>query len=125
MISSVLTQIRLLYQRQNYEDALTVLDRYAEQSELPVEMLLLKGRLIQLSESGAHDLAEAKECFLDALKQDARSIGAMLELGWLHLNVLEDPTEARKYFNQALEVTVESQKDARNGIDKCENLALH
>lgn len=125
MISSVLAQIRSSYQRESYDDALAILEDYAEHNELTVEMLLLKGRLIQLSESGKYDITKAKECFLDALKQDAKSINAMLELGWLSLNVLEEPSEARLYFNRALAVIDAAQEEARDGLEKCENLDLH
>jgi tetratricopeptide (TPR) repeat protein len=125
MIASALAQVRLLYQQQNFDDALVVLGRYAAHNDLTVEMLLLKGRLIQLSESGKYDLSEAKQCFLKALEQDVESIKVMLELGWLLLNVLEEPAEARQYFNRALAVIDAAQKEARAGLDNCENLNLH
>lgn len=125
MITMALTQARSLYQRQSFDDALVILERYAETNELTAEMLLLKGRLIQLSESGRYDLSEAKKCFLTALEQDAENIKAMLELGWLSLNVLDDAVKAREYFNRALAVTNTAKQDALNGLEKCENLNLH
>lgn len=125
MIVSVLTQVRILYQAQSYDDALAVLERYATSNELSTEMLLLKSRLIQLSETGRYDLLEAKQCLLQALGRDAENSKAMLELGWLCLNVFDEVTEAREYFIQALAVTRLAEKEASEGLKKCERFDLH
>jgi hypothetical protein len=125
MMASVLTQIRILYQAQSYDDALIVLERYATSNEQSTEMLLLKSRLIQLSETGRHDLSEAKHCLLQVLERDAENAKAMLELGWLCLNVFDEVMEARGYFNQALAVTRIAEKEATEGLKKCEHFGLH
>lgn len=98
----LLAQVRFLYLRRCFDDALAVLDCYAEKSELTSEMLVLKGRLIQLAEPGRYELADAKKCFLKALECDGDNVKAMLELGWLAFGVLDDVIEAREYFNRAL-----------------------
>ena len=125
MIASVLTHIRTLYQAQSYDDALIVLERYATSSELSTEMLLLKSRLIQLSDTGEHDLAEAKQCLLQALDRDAENAKALLDLGWPCLNVFDEVGEAKEYFNQALAVTRLAEIDAIEGLKKCEDSGLH
>lgn len=125
MIASVLTHIRTLYQAQSYDDALIVLERYATSSELSTEMLLLKSRLIQLSDTGEHDLAEAKQCLLQALDRDAENAKPLLDLGWLCLNVFDEVGEAKEYFNQALAVTRLAERDAIEGLKKCEDSGLH
>lgn len=125
MIADVLAQVRLLYVKRCFDDALTMLDCYEEKNELTSEMLILKGRLIQLAGPNKHELADAKKCFLKVLEHDADNFKAVLELGWFAFGVLDDVTEARGYFNRALALADEIRQEAIGALEKCENSDLH
>ncbi|UPG89458.1 hypothetical protein L2Y96_18990 [Luteibacter aegosomaticola] len=119
MINETLDKVRELYASKQYDAALSTLDRYKEAQELTAEMLLLKGRLIQLSEGNVHTLNDAKECFLSVLRQDKENVNALLELGWLFANVLDDPEEGRRYFSKAVEKCAELREEAIKGLGSC------
>jgi Tfp pilus assembly protein PilF len=118
----VLDEVRKLYKTNRYDDALNVLADYERVQDLSAEMLLLKGRLIQLSESGSRPLSEAKRCFMDALRQDKDNINALLELGWLYTNVLGDRDAGRACFAEVIEKCAYFVEDANRGL---ENAAEH
>ncbi|MGO4703497.1 tetratricopeptide repeat protein [Dyella sp. 2RAB6] len=125
MITDLLAQVRFLYLKRCFDDALAVLDRFAEKNELTSEMLVLKGRLIQLAEPDKYELADAKKCFLKALEYDGDNVKAMLELGWLAFGVFDDVVEARDYFNRALATAEGFRQEAVDALEKCENTDLH
>jgi len=125
MIADTLAQVRSLYIKRCFDDALTVLDFYEEKNELTSEMLILKGRLIQLAEPNKYELRDAKKCFLKALEHDADNVKAMLELGWLAFGVFDDVIEARDYFNRALAAANEIRQEAIGALEKCEGTDLH
>ena len=125
MIAGLLDQVRVLYIKRSFDDALMVLDCYAEKNELTSEMLIWKGRLIQLAEPGKYELEDAKKCFLKALEHDADNVKAMLELGWLAFGVFDDVIEARGYFNRALAAADGLHQEAIGALEKCESTDLH
>lgn len=125
MIADLLAQIRFLYLKRCFDDALTVLDHYEEKNDLTSEMLIWKGRLIQLAEPNKYELADAKKCFLKALEHDVDNVKAMLELGWLAFGVFDDVVEARDYFNRALASADELRQEAIGALEKCEGTDLH
>lgn len=117
MISETLDKVRVLYASKNFDAALSELDEYEKQHELTTEMLLLKGRLIQLSESGERSLSEAKECFLIALRQDNENINVLLEIGWICISVLGEVEEGRGYFSKAIEKCSALSAEATRGLE--------
>jgi Tfp pilus assembly protein PilF len=119
MINATLDAVRELYASRRYDDALSKLDRYVARYELTAEMLLLKGRLIQLSENGDHSLSDAKECFLGALRQDKDNVNALLELGWLCASVLGEPDEGKRFFSEAIEKCNALREEATKGMNAC------
>lgn len=125
MIADLLAKIRLLYVKRCFDDALAVLDRYEEENELTSEMLIWKGRLIQLAEPNKYELEDAKKCFLKALDHDVDNVKAMLELGWLAFGVFDDVIEARDYFNRALAAANGFHQEAIDALEKCESTGLH
>jgi tetratricopeptide (TPR) repeat protein len=116
MISETLDKARALYASGNYDAALGESDKYEKQHELTTEMLLLKGRLIQLSESGKRPLSEAKECFLIALRQDKENINALLEIGWICTSVIGEAEEGREYFSKVIEKCSALSAEATRGL---------
>lgn len=117
MICQILNKVHELYRLNRFDDALDVLDSYEQQQNLSAEMLLLKGRLIQLSETGRRSLSEAKQCFMGVLEQDKDNINALLELGWLYANVLDERDAGRACFSEVIEKCANFVKEARRGLE--------
>lgn len=120
MINETLDTVRELYASRSYDVALSKLDDYEENYELTAEMLLLKGRLIQLSEKGDRSLLDAKKCFLSALRQDKENVNTLLELGWLCASVLGKPEEGKKYFSKVMEKCATLREEAIKGLNACQ-----
>lgn len=116
MLIATLEAVRALYHEQKYDEAIILIDRYSEKCELTVELFVLKGRLIQLSSNGLYDLSEARECFINALKQNKDSVDALIELGWFYKNVLDDSESGYQYFNRALEKCVDCSNEVVKGL---------
>lgn len=70
-----------------------------------VELLILRGQLIQLVAGGRHDeLEEAFACYREALELDPRSAVAHEEIGHFLDDVADDPAEAAGFFRKAIEL---------------------
>ena len=120
MVNELLERVRDLYQVKKFDEALTELAVYEQQYDLSSEMLLLKGRLIQLSESGSRPLSEAKQCFLDVLRLDKNNMSALIELGWLCVSVLNEYEAGREYFLEALMKCDAFRDEATKGLKSSE-----
>ena len=118
-MKETLDQVRQLYTDERFDDALRLIENKSKTNDLPPNLLILKGRLIQLSEKGNYELLDAERCFLDVLEQDHENVTALLELGWLHVNVLNNSSQGMIYFDRALTITKKLAKEAMDGKSKC------
>lgn len=70
-----------------------------------VEMLILRGQLIQLvADGGEDDLEEAFLCYQQAIELDPDSAEAHEEIGHFLDDVADEPAEAVSYFRKAIEL---------------------
>jgi tetratricopeptide (TPR) repeat protein len=70
-----------------------------------VEMLILRGQLIQLvADGGDDDLDEAFLCYQRAIELDPGSAEAHEEIGHFLDDVADEPLEAIPYFRKAIEL---------------------
>ena len=83
--------------------------------KLPPNLLVLKGRCIQLSECNEYSLEDAKESFYEALKIDEKSIEALIELGWYYNTIENNPKKALSIFNKAMLYSKQVFLDAIEG----------
>lgn len=118
MIEDLLVEVRGLYQSKKYDEALSLIYTYSKKCDLSVELLVLKGRLIQLSSGEEYALSLVIECFESALKQDKNSLDALIELGWFYMNVLDNADVGLDYFKRAINVCDNYAKEAKLGIAK-------
>jgi len=116
MINDALRDIRRLYEEKQFDRALATIDLYVGSSDTPTEILILKGRLIQLSESGRYSIDEAEKCFLDVLERDKNNISALIEMGWLNSNVKGDADSGKRYFLSALGICEDLTEEIQRGL---------
>jgi tetratricopeptide (TPR) repeat protein len=70
-----------------------------------VELLVLRGQLIQLvADAGDDELDEALDCYRQALELDPDSAMANEEIAHFLDDVADDPAEAIPYFRRAIEL---------------------
>jgi len=120
MLKETLFRARALYEEEKFDDALSVIESYGKNCDLSPNLLVLKGRLIQLADGGRFELQDAQQAFLEALEHDNCHIVALLELGWFYLNVCDDASKAATYFGRVTKICVELEREAQEGKKKCE-----
>lgn len=109
-----------LIKNEKYDEALSCIDSIEKNtSPLTVELLLLKGRCILLSDSSEYSLEDAKNIFLKIVEGDPFNTSALLELGWHYLNVEDDSDKALSYFNNAIKVSKDQLIEALKGSVRC------
>lgn len=86
-------------------DDIDAIDDILEAEGVSVELLILRGQLIQLVADGSPDeLEEAFACYQEALEIDPTSAEAHEEIGHFLDDVAEDPREAVVFFRKAIEL---------------------
>jgi len=86
-------------------DDIDAIDDILEAEGVSVELLILRGQLIQLVADGRPDeLEEAFACYQEALELDPRSAEAHEEIGHFLDDVAEEPGEAVPFFRKAIEL---------------------
>ena len=81
------------------------IDDILEEVGPTVELLILRGQLIQLAAEGRPlELEEAFACFEEALDLDPGSAQVHEEIGHFLDDVADDPAEAAEFFRKAIEL---------------------
>lgn len=114
----ILCSARELSAKKDYSAALRLLGECSGRLDLSVGYFLLKGRLILLSDGTLHDLAEAQQCYVNALRIEPDNSEVLLELGFFYSRVLSKPEEGREYFSKAMRVLVNSYAEAICGYSE-------
>jgi tetratricopeptide (TPR) repeat protein len=86
-------------------DDIDAIDDILEAEGPSVELLILRGQLIQLvAGTGPDELEEAFACYQEALELDPESASAHEEIGHFLDDVADDPAEALPFFRKAIEL---------------------
>ncbi len=86
-------------------DDIDAVDDILEAEGVSVELLILRGQLIQLVADGREDeLEEAFACYQEAIELNPASAEAHEEMGHFLDDVAEDPREAASFFRKAIEL---------------------
>ncbi len=92
-----------------------------KQSNLCSNLLILKGRCIQLSDCKRYTLDDAKMSFYKALKTDEHNIQALIELGWFYYTIENHSKKAFSYFNKAMFLSKKEMLETIEGCSYCIN----
>ena len=96
-------------------DDLDAIDDILEAEGRSVELLILRGQLIQLVADGDEDeLEEAFACYEEAIELDPHSAVANEEIGHFLDGVADDPAEAIPFFRKA--IALGAGESARDGL---------
>lgn len=102
-ITDLMTKIQFFSKSKEINRAISLMVEYSEQVDLSPDLLVEKGRLIQLSSDDVNlTLDDAFVCFKKALDINEHHLGALSELGWHYLNIEDDAKKAKPYFELAL-----------------------
>ena len=86
-------------------DDIDAIDDILEAEGASVELLILRGQLIQLVADGRpEELEEAFACYQEALALDPGSAEAHEEIGHFLDDVADEPAEAIPFFRKAIEL---------------------
>lgn len=123
MNNQIILRAKQLAQAGQYPEALVEIARLEESECLTIDALLLKARILQLSDDDG-SLDEVEAVLKEALRLDPTP-QAHLEMGWFLLNVLDDPGNAHKSFEAALDAQVLVNTEILAGIALSEPSVLH
>jgi tetratricopeptide (TPR) repeat protein len=115
-----LEEIRLSCKKEQYREAISLIEEAEREGLLHPAVLVLKGCCIQLSDKETpYELSDAERAFEQALKIDADFIPAIIELAWFYLNVLDDAVRAEPLFERAIKLHRSMLTEAFIGMAKC------
>ena len=97
-------QIKLEIRNKNYNAVLPLMDKVPD-GERNAEYFLLRGICVQVSDPENFNKEDAEFSLRRAVELSPSSNDAKLELAYFYLNVLHDPTSAKKYFLEVLKST--------------------
>ena len=100
----IIDQIKAEIRNKNYPLVLQLMDKVPDQ-ERNAEYYLLHGICLQVSNPENFNVNEAEHSLKKAVELDPNYKDAKLELAYFYLNVLHDPSQAKKYFLDVLKAT--------------------
>lgn len=116
--SKILLAIRLLYQSKRFDEALSLIEKNGE-GFLSPQVLVLKGKCIQLAADTTHPLIDAKKAFQSAIELDETYADAWIELGYYVLCVEDNAKEACKIFEKAGQILSGCRDEILQGYKQC------
>lgn len=117
-MSNPLEEIKSKYKTGEYADALSLVEKTEREGLLDPEILVWKGRCLQLVDHTSYELSDIENMFKQALDMNPELTPALQELGWFYLNVLDDAAKAIELFDRAIAVLRHQLTDAVIGKTK-------
>ena len=114
----ILAGTRALFRAKRFDEALVGLGKAAPESLSP-QLLVLRGRCIQLANGTALPLEEAKKSFQTALEMDERCIDAWIELGHYVRCVEDRAEETAGIFRKAAQILSGCNGEIAEGLRLC------
>ena len=119
-MNTKLSEIKTKYNEGHYQEALALIEKVEREGILHPEVLLWKGRCLQLlDEKSNYQLSDIEDAFMQALEIDDKFTPALMELAWFYLNVLDKPERAAKYFEAVVSSCRQVLTEATIGMMKC------
>lgn len=100
----IIDQIKAEIRNKNFPLVLQLMERVPNE-ERNAEYYLLRGICLQVSNPENFNVNDAEHSLRKAVELDPNYKDAKLELAYFLLNVLHDPSSAKKYFLEVLQAT--------------------
>jgi hypothetical protein len=100
----IIDQIKAEIRNKNYSLVLELMENVPS-DERNAEYFLLRGICIQVSDPINFNVPETESSLHKAIELDPDYKDAKLELAYFYLNVMHDPSSAKKYFLEVLQAT--------------------
>jgi tetratricopeptide (TPR) repeat protein len=114
----VIEEIKIAYKEGQYREAVFLIEKIQERGFTCPEILLWKGRSLQLLDEPSHSLSDIEDTFRQALDIDPDFVPAIVELAWFYLNVYDDADQAAKFFEMATSIQKELLTETVRGMTK-------
>jgi tetratricopeptide (TPR) repeat protein len=118
MTEDIRAKIQQLAREEQYDEVLELIDDLEKTSELPSNLLVLKGIAIGKAEKTNYRLSDAESAFRKALEIDEECIDALMELGWLYLMTRDDAQTSKSLFDKAFDICRRKLTESVIGIAK-------
>lgn len=101
---------RELAAREEYDEALAVVEGLCRTADAWPELLVLKGDLLQLTDDDRYSLADAENAYRQAIEMDPSCIEAYIELSEFYAHVLDDADRAQDIREQGTRAVLDVWK---------------
>ena len=118
MMREVLDDVKRLYRAEKYDDALQTIAASELSSRTPA-LLVWKSRCLQMTNNPKDDLNEAQLSLEQALDVDDEYVPALIDLGYFHLNVMDDAEAALPLLRKAFSISADNITEAVMGLAQC------
>ncbi len=116
----LLQDLKNNYKEGKYQEALRLIEKAEREGFLCPEVLVWKGRCLQLLDGDTgYQLSDIENTFKQALEMDEDFTPAIVELAWFYLNVLDDAKRAAELFEKAVNSQKQLLTEAVVGKAKC------
>jgi tetratricopeptide (TPR) repeat protein len=117
MNSLLLSQIRELCDKNQFDEAVNVIESAEPDQGCCADLLVWKAKCLQLGEKASSEVVQ--DTLKKAVACDQESSDAWMELGWFLLNVQDQPQEAQAAFTRALSIQAKANTELLTGLFRC------
>lgn len=117
MVLTIAT-VEAAYEKGDYKRALSLIEELEELGIVHPDILVWKGRCLQLVDKTSYGLSDIENTFKEALSLDPDYVPAIVELAWFYLNVYDDAQRAGVLFERAFGVVRETLAGIVKGMAK-------
>jgi len=107
---------RRLFSEGSSEKAMKLMCEVPADYPLSSTDLIIKARLIQVTECGAFTLEDAEKCLRDAMQQDPSNVYVLIELAFFESRVLGLEADAEAKFVRAMTMLSDELKECAEGL---------
>jgi len=116
-----LERAKLLSNKGDFSKALECFSLLPKETQLTIKDLLLKSRLILLSDSDCEcPIEKAEEALNQALTIDPENLETLIELGFFYSRIMDDEQKGRAFFERALNLSRRAIESIFEGLQEIE-----
>ena len=115
-LARCIRRVEKLFYNAKFDESLLLASKILQKNKNNTQLMILKGKLLQLSDKG--NLAGALKMFKEVLELDNGNVEALIELAYFYYAVQNESRKSVKCFERAIELSEKNVETAYIGKAK-------